>query len=435
MTSTTIPIASTNFPIQLDGEESIYGVEITAPNGDSFHSQIVTIEYRDAVLEVEVSVVAIIGTVRRGDEPVTGSLRLAAAEGHEHARFVLDQEGRFEGVLPSAGTWWPEVEIGGETALALVLDAVEVDPSDPSEPVVLALEVPDTRLSGQVVDGDGEPVADAAITVRNGSHLGGRHGHGAPSGLLRSAADGTFSIRGLVPGPLTLGARRGPAVSAEHYVTLVESEPGAPLRLVLEEKVVWAGLVQSGGQPLAGARIAVWSDRRFPGGGYSTDISVEDTVSRDDGVFEFSLPADVKSAVVLAGAPGLATQLFRASNLERQRLLISLAPGGGRLHIPGGGPRGLAGLWLEHQGIVVPSFFLLERFVPGFNPRRPVSTLSDLASGEYALCRRSPGGSEPTCERAFLPPGGEVTFSGADSSDDRAPASDRTTSDERRLDG
>lgn len=119
---------------------------------------------------------------------------------------------------------------------------------------------PGARLEGEVVDGDGEPVAGVALQATPKQAAGNARVLGAPQGeevarLASTGADGRFEIGGLPAGTtVDLTARKsGYRVTR---VAGVEVPTERPLRLVLEPGAQVSGqVVDGGGGPIEGATV------------------------------------------------------------------------------------------------------------------------------------------------------------------------------------
>jgi hypothetical protein len=125
----------------------------------------------------------------------------------------------------------------------------------PVDPPVLPAPVDgpgDQQLGGLVVDGAGLPVGQLAVTA-----LPEAADPAAIAVVAITGPDGHFELRGLVPGRYRIALEGDAIFDAEVRFVPV---PADLVRFVVARRVAIAGLVTDGGQPVAGATVAVDSD-------------------------------------------------------------------------------------------------------------------------------------------------------------------------------
>jgi protocatechuate 3,4-dioxygenase beta subunit len=139
---------------------------------------------------------------------------------------------------------------------------------EPGRPVALLL-APSAALGGVVVDGDGRPVAGAA--VRAEPRADHEHWAGAiePPPAAVTGPEGRFRLAGLAAGQLyELAARHDDHAPARLLARA--PAPGVqapPLRLVLSPGRSLVGrVVDADGQPIAGAEVTLWQTLLSAGG-------------------------------------------------------------------------------------------------------------------------------------------------------------------------
>lgn len=157
-------------------------------------------------------------------------------------------------------------------------------------------------ISGQVTLADGTPAAGAVVTVAMGSR----------TGAASTAADGTYSIDGLVAGNYVVGfAGAGSPMPEEYYddapstalatpVTVVVGTPTPPVDAMLGPDPSLGGTVfGDGDQPLPGATVTVTSDSGI----------VSSATTGADGGYLFTRLADGEYTVAFSAA-GYSTRYY-----------------------------------------------------------------------------------------------------------------------------
>jgi len=189
--------------------------------------------------------------------------------------------------------------VPGKGSVSLMVDPVSFARVQREEVKVEAGKVVDVeitlkagaRLSGQVVDEDGQPVADAAFFYQAPNAPGGdgwSNFHGK-----KSAADGSFDLRGAPPvqGTLTV-EKEGFLPERQEFGSLAEGSSQPGLRVQLRRGSAISGTVADPqGQPLAGAqvRLRFTPEKQDETQGFSFFGSNEQTTKSDtEGKFRFT---------------------------------------------------------------------------------------------------------------------------------------------------
>jgi hypothetical protein len=141
------------------------------------------------IVDIDIALTAVRGTVTLGGRPLRGRLTFSLAR--EGARVTLesDAEGSFGGTLPAGRTF--NVQVSAQVP-RVERRLVNVPVPDSGE---IVLSLPDTRLGGRVVDERGRAQSRTLIAIRSlnpGSSEGAVQLHGDESG--------SFELRGLPPG-------------------------------------------------------------------------------------------------------------------------------------------------------------------------------------------------------------------------------------------
>lgn len=255
------------------------------------------------------------GTLHLGDEPLAATLWLGRNGGR--LRFDSDERGRFTGVLPGEGEWVPWIE---SEEVKAALEPVEIRAPEGQDEAKVDLVVPDTTLTGRVVGEDGRPVFAAQVVV---DHLE----KGKGGSRLKSVEDGRFTVRGLLPGPVSVHASQGDDLKSDYIESAVPKEGERPdLRLVLRRQRTFQGRVVSATGGVPGAVVTAWT----PFGGNVT-ASMAQSVTGPDGRFEVALPPDTDLLNLLVMPPGHALRLTTVLAPQGQSVEIPVDRQGGTL--------------------------------------------------------------------------------------------------------
>ncbi|MDY7092208.1 MAG: carboxypeptidase-like regulatory domain-containing protein [Acidobacteriota bacterium] len=345
---------------------------------------------------IEIPVIEVVGAVRRGGDPVTGELIFGTTQGKERLNFPLDEDGRFEGYLPREGTWPLELRPPGGRGVR-TLEPVEVEVPQGELIAELDIELPDTLLYGEVVDEDGEALANAHLTL-----IGLRPEQKRREALDQADDEGRFEIEGLTPGDVLIRAAHENGKSPWRQISLQEGLDPGSLRLVVEREAEISGRVVAQGRGLAGALVLAQPD---PHQGLSA--SQRRAVSAAGGGFRLQVPARPLS--LLVWAPGHPLRLLRhsPSTESTEPLELDLSTASGELVLAPAAA--LSGdlewnqLTLLHRGAQV-SFLVLVRDLQLPLDRELRLSIPQAQPGEYALCATGPA----TCARGVLAPGGQL---------------------------
>jgi hypothetical protein len=353
------------------------------------------------------------GRITLGDEPLEATLRMFGRPGRESAQFRADRHGRFEGLIPVEGLWDVEVQAPAE-GIGVKLEPVEVRRSPGQNVARVEIRLPDTELTGTVVDERGEPVEDARVVL-------------APQRkrpvTVEAGKEGRFTARGLPPGTVLVHSEHERTESESEWMqALLEEDEPASLRLVLQRRVRITGRVFSPHGPVPGAQIMAASDITEAGAG-----SLDQAVTGPAGEFEVRMPQSSQRINLTVIALGYPIRMLAVPLKLETVVEIPLETVGGTLVIDLGG-RTLqealgqrAGL-LAHGGTFVPfgtvaGWARLLR-APQKDPYRLV--VPNVEAGEYLLCFGAEGQmaylrggdtSGPQCSRGTLAPLQELTLS------------------------
>ncbi len=259
-------------PITLDGASPKEGVEITLKAAAAVAGRVITADKQPAPY----------ATIRLGPKAMGGGDDFAGAVLRQ---VVADADGKFA----LKGLPRTEVRIRAESdvAASAIVD-VDLSGGAPKGEVVLVLDVSGT-IAGVVVDGVGEPVAEAQVSAMPDFLAGGgKVEDAALAGFSSATTDGggRFTIHGLPDGSYRLWAQRGggnqqgwnsegtPAKPGDLAVRLVLPAPGGISgKLALENgKSPDAATVQVGWMPGTSAKGGSFALTELTPGRY--DITV-----------------------------------------------------------------------------------------------------------------------------------------------------------------
>jgi hypothetical protein len=402
---------------QIDGtasQEGVWHVPGISPGtyelrvlGDQravWHEEFLSILPGQSSMRIDLPVLRVEGKILIGTEPLSATLWLSQ-KGGRRLRFDSDDRGRFSGLLPGEGLWAPQIHSETEK-LRVSLEPLEIKPPQGKNLAKVEIHVPDTKLSGQVVDDAGQPVRTARVSIIQLD----KRAHDQ----VDTDEKGEFSIRGLRPGSLLVKADDGERQSDFVPSTLPEKGEAPSLRLVIHKLQTFEGRVVStvGGVP--GAMILASSAFNSQGAAHTAQ-----TVSGADGSFHVDLPAGTTMLNLVVFPPGYAMRLMTTPVSPGQPVEISVEPQGGTLTLEWAeeGPNPL----LVHGGsFVVPS--MLKAWVRMQGSRSSGSgrlVLTNVEAGPYNFCvggaavsRLTQGGEPPAanCTGGVLAPNGELAL-------------------------
>ncbi len=363
---------------------------------------------------VALGFVEVEGAVTLGGEPLPAEVAFGQANGPVSISLRADEEGRFSGSLPRPGAW--DVDVRSKSAgVFRRLRAVEVEPADGSDYAWVEIDLPATRIEGEVVDARGHGVARATVLAVPVPTRAGDPAE-APS-HIRGDDDGRFVFSGFEPATYRLQAirikRDGRQLSEAVEVNLDRHDPPKRVRLILGSQS-FRGRVLSGSGGVPGVMVTARALGETPG------ISVPTARTGPDGRFELSLPAGAGEAELTVLAPGFLFYQRVVAISAGQELPVALQQqGGGTLVIRPNDAIALGG----GQG--------LPRIIRGDGTQLDLGTLSRWAMlnraplvgamlevpkmppGAYQVCwplslERRAKGDKPHCDEGYLPAHGRL---------------------------
>lgn len=342
----------------------------------------------DPELFLDIDRLPVRGSVSMGDEAVRGAVLFGTSFGSRSLRFELDEEGHYSGFLPEGGQWKVELLDSEDENQSRVFGPFEVAKRPGKSYAEIDLRLPDTQLSGQVLQ-DGEPVAGARLTVLRYPENRRRDAFAA------TREEGRFELKGLEPGSLVIQASKGDSLSEWTSVSVAEGV-ATKIELILEKnrhlqgQVLWRGGVVPGATVVA---LFVAAGRR----------GATRAVAGFDGAFDLKLPASAKQTTLLVLSPafdiGIAS--FSLSD-QNPPAMIELTQQGGNLVLHGQAQAPDAELRVDSTAILIRE--LWQQIVDRLDGAGDSLLVRGLPPGLYQVC--SGENSRPPCSAAQLPTGG-----------------------------
>lgn len=373
-------------------------------------SEEVSIEAGMPIYELRLPVVEVVGTVRLGSEPVEAVVRFGGRFGARRLDFDSDTEGRFGGYLPEEGEW--RVSVYSKETGWRNLPPIPVELPSGERLAEVDIRIPDLTLRGEVVDAEGQPVANATVWAHP---LDFDRSRERDTDRTATDEEGEFQLRGLEAGPWLVSAQSvsPEGTSAGVAVELGEGPTPEPVRLTLERWVhVEARLVSASG-PVAGARVGVTP--RVPGEYlvFARPTSISDA----DGRVRFTYPRRSAGVDLSILPPGFAAQARFLPSPLPETITVQVSQEGGTLildlesfspDLPEGSlPPAL--LLHDDARLSLASARTWARLQRADAPSDGKLRIPRMAPGSYTLCVSTGTGDEGRhCAQGTLPPYGQL---------------------------
>lgn len=362
-----------------------FALSIKDSKGNALFFDDWTLAGETAQRRVEVPVVEIEGTVKLSDAPVAAELSFGGTHGVIRIDMISDERGGFRGYLPRAGRWRVAVRRAGEAAPALV----EVDVPDDGD---VTIDLPDTSVSGVVLDSRGELVARARVTLL------------VPGTAMtaRTDASGHFAFRSVPFGRRTVSAAAPDGEETSQAVDIEltrELREHAGIGLKLLPKRTITGRILSGGIPVIGARVRALPLAVRGGAGSGTS----DTTGR----FKVGVREDVGRVSIVVAAAGHALQAI-AADAGPTPLTIELVRDGGTLLLDL--PPAFSVLDVALNGVWIPTndLFGWAAALGETRARQGPHRIPNVAPGSVRVCVTPEGESAARCRNGQLAQGGSL---------------------------
>lgn len=358
-----------------------YRLELSSPSG-RWLVKTIDVEPGDHSVEVEAHPRRVRGSVRLGNSPVEGRIVWGGQFGPVRLALPLDENGRFEGLIPERpaddAPWTAFVE-GTRPAVARNVENV-VLPSDPEQDVEIVL--PGTSLRGTLVDEAGKPVPLAVV------YVSGEKKAPLEQRKIRDEK-GEFQFDGLAPGRYQVSAVAPTNLASEEVsMTLDEEKDEARVRLVLRRTAdVIISVRSPEATPVPGARVLV-----LPAQAPNTGAPIE--VSDLRGEVTAHLPSGTVEVLIGVGAGGYASRMSRATLSQDGSTVLDLSRQGGTLRLRLASPLGDDALPVLYHGgtaLALPALTSSTLVTGGGPSSDSLSwTLPMMEPGRYTACVVAP---------------------------------------------
>ncbi len=390
-----------------------YLLKIGPHNGDTWQVEEVEVNASLAPLHLDINVLQVVGTLRLGKDPLAAKLTFGGRWGAVRIQARSDDEGKFQVFLPQAGDWSVHIS-STEPPVNREIPKLAIQPKPDTNVAELAIDLPNTKLRGRVVDEAGTAVAGALVSVQSAGSVE------EPRVQERADGEGQFEILGLPSGPVQVGADAAGDRSSDLIIaTITDDQELPPVTLTLRPRLRISGTVAWPGGVVAGARV-----KAVPVG--IPYFSVPSTTSDAQGRFEVTVPPATREMLLAVGAPGFAFRMLRIPVPEDRQFVVGVEQAGGTLIVKTEGPHNLPAPDIPDifvlQGSAFEGLFYLRMWAvsSGANQEDPTrSVIPFVEPGEYRACWVSPAEQaslaigiipEGRCAKGFLPPNGELTL-------------------------
>lgn len=390
----TPPLSSDTYEIQIRDERSGW---LTAS---------LEVEPGEPDLHLQIDLVEIAGLLRLGREPLAAEILLNQKGRTLH--FQSDENGHFAGFLPETGSWGAVIKEQAKGLDLAIDDPVEVQIPKGKRRATVEIVIPNTRISGEVVDESGKPVPKATVSALRSDREG-------RLSRIATGPEGRFDFQGLPEGAFSLHAQEGDRESETRPLLLAEEEAQSDLKLVLRSSRKISGQVVSSTGAVPGAQLfAYWA---YSGLGGSSGQQAQ---SGPDGRFQFQAAGNPPSVSLLVMAPGYAFHMESALLLPGQDLEVQLEATGGELTLELDGASPVPVLVKDGTFLPLQMLDLWSRMNGAPRPNEGRKVVPQMEAGAYSLCRGAgaistlkEGQAPPAahCASGVLAPAGQLTLS------------------------
>lgn len=354
-----------------------------------------TVTAPDQTTTLALDVIAVTGTIRKGERPLAATLHFGGEQGVPRVTTRSDADGHFALTLPHDGEW--PVDVAPSDTVTASLD---VHIAAAGGKATIDLTVPNNVVTGSVKGLKDEPLRGAAVSLANATN----------TLWTTSKADGTFVFDAAPDGDVEVMATTGVGATQRQTnsvkLTLGGSSP-APLQLHLLRANHTLGQVHSALGALAGAVVTILSS------GAATPPFYARVTTDVDGGFELDVPETLRNATAIVAPPGFALRAFDVP-LDGRSLILNVPTAGGtiRLHRPATSTQDLLlVLTQDGQQIPAPDLFQWAESQPEYRvDATGTIDLPNLAPGAYTVCIATSPQREPApqarCASGTLAAGG-----------------------------
>lgn len=315
-----------------------YELRVLDTRGSTWWSESLEIESGEFSLPIELPFMRVQGQVRLGGEVVIGAqLQITDTEGSVRFHNWTREDGNFYVFLPKEERWDVEVEAADPPLHAFVADQV-VTRRPGQRAGEMNIELPATRIQGEVVDESGTPVAGAKVDFH--PRQPGKQSVFASRPVSRRTDEaGIFEFHGLRPGEWLASAsvRTSTKAAVSEIVEIsIQEDMDAPwLRLQVRSlQTVQGQVISPEGLGIPGTRVfgmvpsLEWL-AHSPG----------QVVTGLSGEFEMQLPERASRLVLMVLPPGLTARLMHVGLPLAGPVIVEVGREGGTLELELADPR------------------------------------------------------------------------------------------------
>lgn len=377
--------------------------------GNQYTEDTVDVLEDGQVVSVNLSLVVVTGEVSLDGEGFLARLWFGGKTGSVRVSTDSDTDGHFTAILPRPGLWTVDVEASALGVYGHDLE-VEIPEPDSSGRATVAIELPDTRLYGTVLDEEGNPQPEAIVRV-TGSDF--RLTTSAETGV-----DGHFDLYGIEPDEVQLQAEHDGRQSGPRTTTIVEGDSVGPIYLSLRQRETVSGrILGSSRVPVAQAFVIGYP---ITAAHRPASQSLPNTRSSFDGEFELKVPSDTRTLRIWFLAPGYSLENELVVLPLAEPLQVTLNTTGGTVSLAGPSNGGAPVVFVNGEPV---DLFLLREWAKllGVEQRAPTIVVPAMPPGTYSYCSLQPseaiavisGAAQPkagSCSTATLNPGGQANL-------------------------
>lgn len=297
-----------------------YGVRVLDSSGATMSSTHLLHEADHGIHAIPITTIRVEGTLHLGEEPLIGQLTFRRLDTRRETESEAD--GKFMATLPEDGSW--DVEVKAPVP-AVRWRRANIPIASEAGVATLELSLPDTHLSGRVVDENGDPQEGALVTATD-SPWEGR------AVTVRTIENGKFDLFGLEESTYSVQAEKGDRASLATEVGLRE-EARSDLDLILRPKKSLRGrVVDAAANAVPGVSLLVepYTSAGILDGFYEQGQTVSDL----QGHFELTVPPSAATVALTFFAPGYAIRYLDTKPGEVGEVVLSSAAGTLRLTVP-----------------------------------------------------------------------------------------------------
>ena len=256
---------------------------------DAWYEDQITLGASDEVRSITLKGRRVEGRLLMGEKPLQGNVEFHESGGRTVTADAPD--GSFTVTLPDPDRTSWDVTVRSQ---APFVNRTFAGFSVPRDVTRVTISVPNTLVTGKVIDEHSNPLPNALITVVSGTSV-----------IQPTAApDGIFQVYGLVEGSYQISASTADEVADSINVDLHEDDPAQTVTLVAHKRNQFRSQVLSPLGPVAGASVFVRPTNPIP-----SLLPILSTGA--DGVFESTIPHGAVFVDVIAMPPGFTFFLGR----------------------------------------------------------------------------------------------------------------------------